>query len=80
MPVTDNIVKFYPPDACKDPDVVLELCKGEFLDVFVVGYDNDGNLHARCSLGLQDGGNMLWLLECAKTKLMTGDFSIDGAD
>lgn len=72
-----DIHKFYPADAAKDPDNVLEQAIGEFSEVLVIGWDKDGMFEARASLGLKDGADMLWLVEAFKTKLMNGDFSGD---
>lgn len=69
-----EIVKFYPADAAKNPDAVLEQAVGVYESVLVLGYDKDGNFDFRASLNLKDGGDVLWLIESFKTKLMNGDF------
>ena len=69
-----NVVKFYASDAAKDPDAVLEQALGQFSDVLVIGWDKDGMLDARATLGLKDGGDMLWLIESFKRKLLDGDY------
>jgi len=69
-----SVVKFYPKDSAKDPDAVLEQAVGEFSEVFIIGWDKDGFLDARASMGLKDGGDMLWLIETFKVKLMNGDY------
>lgn len=70
-----DVVKFYPKDAAKDPDAVLEQALGEFSEVMLIGWDKDGNFDARATLGLKDGGDVLWLLETFKFKLMSGEFA-----
>lgn len=70
-----SVVKFYPKDAAKDPDAVLEQAIGGFSEVLVIGWDRDGILDARATLGLKDGGDLLWLVESFKHKLMNGDYS-----
>lgn len=70
-----EVVKFYPADAAKVADNVLEQAVGTYSEVLVVGWDKDGNLEARATLGLQDGGDILWLLETFKSKLLNGDYS-----
>jgi len=70
-----EVVKFYPADASKDPDNVLELAAGQFSEVLIIGWDKDGGFDARSSNGLKDGGDILWLVEIFKAKLMNGDFS-----
>ena len=67
-----NTVKFYPKDAAKDADNVLEQAMGSFKEVLLLGYDHEGNLDARATLGLKDGGDMLWLLESLKFNLLSG--------
>lgn len=69
-----SVVKFYPKDAAKDADAVLEQSHGNFSEVLIIGWDNDGMLDARATLGLKDGGDLLWLIESFKAKLMAGDY------
>ena len=69
-----SVVKFYPKDAAKDADAVLEQSLGGFSEVLVIGWDKEGFLDARATLGLKDGGDILWLIESFKTKLMAGDY------
>ena len=69
-----SVVKFYPKDAAKDADAVLEQAVGEFSEVVIIGWDKDGFLDARATLGLKDGGDILWLIESFKAKLMNGDY------
>lgn len=70
----DNVEKFYPADAAKDPDNVLEQAIGEYSQVLVIGWDKDGAFDARATLGLKDGADCLWLVEIFKAKLLNGDF------
>lgn len=72
-----EVVKFYPKDAAKDADNVLEQAMGQYDDVLIIGYDKDGNFDARATLGLVDGGDMLWLIETLKFKLLRGDYMKD---
>ncbi len=37
-----SVVKFYPKDAAKDADAVLEQSHGNFSEVLIIGWDNDG--------------------------------------
>lgn len=75
-----KVVKFYPKDAAKDADNVLEQAVGRYSDVLILGWDKDGNFDARATLGLRDGGACLWLVEVFKLKLMTGQFGPQGED
>ena len=72
-----NVVKFYPADAAKVADNVLEQAIGLYDEVLIIGYDKDGELDVRGTMGLADGGAVLWLVECFKTKLMNGDYACD---
>ncbi len=77
--MTAEVVKFYPADASKHADNVLEQAVGVYDQVLVIGYDKDGQFDARATMGLKDGGDILWLVETFKHKLMNGDFIADGA-
>jgi hypothetical protein len=72
-----EVVKFYPKNAAKDADNVLEQAVGQYSDVLIIGYDKEGNFDARATLGLVDGGDMLWLIETLKFKLLRGDYMKD---
>lgn len=72
-----EVIKFYPADAAKNPDAVLEQAVGQYEKVLILGYDIDGNFDFRASLNLKDGGDVLWLVESFKAKLMNGEFEGD---
>lgn len=69
-----NVEKFYAAGAAKVADNVLEQALGCFSEVLIVGWDKDGDFDARATLGLKDGGDVLWLIETLKHKLLNGDF------
>lgn len=73
-----EIVKFYPADAAKDPDNILEQSIGEYDQVLIIGWNKDGSLDARATLGLVDGGDFLWLIEKFKHNLLSGVYHPDG--
>ena len=75
--MSDNVVKFYPADAYRDPDAVLEQAIGEYSDVLIIGWNKDGILDPRATKGLEDGGDMLWLIEKFKFNLLAGAYSGD---
>jgi hypothetical protein len=50
------------------PDRILESAVGELQSVVVLGYDEDGDEFFASSLA--DGGEVLWLLERLKKKLL----------
>ena len=72
-----DVVKFYPADAAKDADNVLEWARGRYSDMLIIGYNKEGQFTSQATLGLKDGGNCLWLIEMFKLKLMMGDFNTD---
>jgi len=51
-----------------DPDRVLNKAIGELKDVIIIGYDKDGNEYFKSSIA--DGGDVIWLLERMKLKLL----------
>lgn len=51
-----------------DPDRVLESALGKLDGVVVVGFDKDGQEYFASSYA--DGGDVLWLFERAKKKLL----------
>ncbi len=66
-----EVVKFYPAEAAKSPDAVLEQSVGQYSEVIVVGFDADGNVDLRASLGL-DERDVIWLFELAKAQMLMG--------
>lgn len=50
-------------------DRVLEGAKGNLEGVVILGYDNEGNEYFASTYA--DGGDVLWLLERCKIKLLT---------
>jgi hypothetical protein len=51
-----------------DPDRVLNKAIGELKEVIIVGYDKDGKEYFSSSVA--DGGDVIWLLERMKLKLL----------
>lgn len=76
--MTDNVEKFYPKNAAENPDNVLEQAIGDFDEVLVIGWGKDGLIDARATTNFKDGGEVLWLIEVFKTKLMAGDYGEAG--
>lgn len=68
-----KIIKFYPNNAAECPDAVLEQAIGRYDDVLILGYDKEGYLDPRATLGLKKR-DIIYLLETFKTKLMNGDY------
>lgn len=69
-----SVVKFYPQDSAKNPDLVLEQSIGLTDDVLVLGWDKDGELFALSSERFADGGELLWLIELFKARLLAGEY------
>lgn len=69
-----QVVKFSPADAARDPDAVLEAAQGQYQDVVVIGYDHDGDMDVRASLGL-DLANVIFLMELFKAMAVSGDLA-----
>jgi hypothetical protein len=68
-----NIIKFYPANAAKDPDMVLEQALGVYEDLFIIGWDKQGEMDARSTLGLSRE-QLIYLFELFKHKLLNGDY------
>jgi hypothetical protein len=68
-----EIKKFYPKDAAKSADNVLEQALEVFDEVLLIGWNKDGNMEARATLGLKDG-DVLWLIEKFKHNLLSGQY------
>lgn len=73
----NNVVKFYPADAAKDPDNVLEQAIGSYESLIILGYDKEGRFDPRATSTMTEG-TIIWILEYFKMKLLRGDY--DGAD
>lgn len=69
-----EVVKFYPKDAAKNPDLVLEQAIGSYRHVLIIGWDNNNELDVRSSSVFADGGEVLWIIETFKHKLLRGDY------
>lgn len=69
-----EVTRFYPANAAEKADNVLEQAIGVYDQVVIIGWDKTGTLDARATLGLKDGGDLLWLIEVFKHKLMSGDY------
>lgn len=49
--------------------VLADAAQRELDQVFVMGFSKDGDVYFAASMA--DGGDLLWLMEVAKTRLMT---------
>lgn len=71
-----KVVKFYPADAAKNPDNVLEQAVGVYDQVFTIGYNKDGILEVRASTNFQVR-EIFFALDAFKFKVLNGDYSMD---
>lgn len=71
--MSQNVVKFHPRDAAKNPDHVLEKATGVYNQVLVIGYDKDGKLDVRASLNFKMK-DIFFAMEAFKHKVFRGDY------
>jgi hypothetical protein len=71
-----KIVKFFPNNAADIPDNVLELAKGVYNSVFMIGYDKNGELDIRASTNVTKE-QIVWMLEQFKHNLFTGRYGVE---
>jgi hypothetical protein len=55
------------------PDKVLEMAMGQYDQVFIVGFDKDGEFDARSSTNM-NYKDILWMLDVFRHKLLNGDY------
>lgn len=72
----NNVVKFYPADAAKNPDNVLEQSIGIFSKVIVLGADKDDLLDVRASTNFTTG-EIIMCLEQFKYNLLSGVYDME---
>lgn len=77
--MSDNVVKFYPLDAAKNPDNVLEQSIGEFKNVLVIGYDGEGMMNVRASTNFKVG-EIILCIETFKHNLLSGEYDTEVMD
>lgn len=71
-----EVVKFYPKDAAKNPDAVLEQAVGVYDQVFLIGYDTaSGALDVRASLNFKMR-DIFFALEAFKFKVLNGEYDM----
>lgn len=72
----NNVVKFYPADAAKNPDNVLEQSIGIFSKVIVLGADKDDLLEVRASTNFTIG-EIIMCIEQFKYNLLSGVYDME---
>lgn len=68
-----NVIKFWPKNAAESPDAVLEQAVGGYDQVFIIGYDKDGGLDVRASLGFKMR-DIFFAIEAFKHKVLSGQY------
>lgn len=68
-----NVINFYPKNAAKNPDAVLEQAAGVYDQVFVIGYDKDGALEVRASLNFKMR-DIFFAMDAFRFKVLNGDY------
>jgi hypothetical protein len=74
-----EVVKFYPKGAAKNPDNVLEQAVGVYNEVFIIGYDKDGQLDVRASTNFKVR-DVFFALEAFRFKVLNGEYDVEGHD
>lgn len=68
-----EVIKFYPANAAKNPDAVLEQAVGVYDQAFIIGYDKEGKLEVRASLNFEMR-DIFFAMEAFKHKVLSGDY------
>jgi len=68
----DNVVDLFSDDEEITVDEVLEMSKGMFDSVIIIGYNTEGQVAVSTSPGLTSKDS-LWLVEALKAVIMKGD-------
>lgn len=68
-----EVTKFYPADAAKNPDNVLEQAVGVYDMVLIIGVDKESCIDVRASLNVDDR-DALMLVERFKFNLLSGAY------
>jgi len=69
-----NIINLMPEDATADE--VLEDAKGSYKDVLILGWDEEGMLHAKSTTSL-DVKELVYMIEVFKSVVITAGHEID---
>ena len=65
-----NVIHINPPQASANE--ILDICKDQYTDLLVVGWDEDDNLSARASSAL-DNKDLLYIVELFKVALLNAN-------
>jgi len=68
--VSDNVTKLYTRKSGSDPDSLLEMAKGEYNKLSVIGINKTGSLEVRATTDMSRS-ELLWLIEEFKLVLLS---------
>lgn len=68
-----EVVRFYPVNAARNPDAVLEQAIGVYDQVFIIGYDKNGELDVRASLNFKMR-EIFFAMDAFKHKVLNGEY------
>jgi len=71
--MTDNVTKLFTQKTASDPDALLEMAKGDFKSVCLLGVNNNSMLEARATHGITRA-EMIFYLEQLKVSLLNAPF------
>lgn len=71
--MTDNVVRFRPANEMEGADAVLERAQGIFDEVLVIGFNKQGEVEGRVTLGMTER-DAVWMMEILKFAMMNGDY------
>lgn len=70
-----DVVKFYPKNAAKNPDAVLEQAIGAYDQVFIIGHDKDGKIDVRASLNFTVA-DIFFAFDVFRLRVMNGEYDM----
>ena len=68
--MTDKVTKLHTKKSAEEPDALLEMAKGDFDSVTIIGINKDGHLEARATTNISTA-ELLYFLEQMKLHLLT---------
>ncbi len=77
--MSDNVTKLYTRKSGFDPDSLLEMAKGEYEKLSVIGVNKTGSLEVRATTNMSRS-ELLWLIEEFKLILLSMPLSDEDDD
>ena len=72
-----KVTEMFRGAGCASADTLLELCKGVYEEVLVVGYTKEGILTARPTQGIASSGRINLMLDTIKLSLLLGSYETE---